>query len=89
MGLIGWIIIGGIAGWLASAIASAPRTGCLWNIVLGCLGAVVGGMLWGATQEEDFDFDFSLPSLGIATVGAIVLLLLINLVTARTRAGKK
>jgi uncharacterized membrane protein YeaQ/YmgE (transglycosylase-associated protein family) len=93
--LIGWIIIGGVAGWIASAVVSAPRSGCLWNIIIGWLGAVVGGIIWVAVTDDRVDrlglsgvlrkFDFDLASLGIATVGAIVLLLVINTVTGRSR----
>ena len=95
MSIIGWIIIGGVAGWLASAVVSAPRSGCLWNIIIGWLGAVVGGIIWVVATDERVSqvglsgvlkkFDFNLASLGIATVGAIVLLLAINLVTSRGR----
>jgi uncharacterized membrane protein YeaQ/YmgE (transglycosylase-associated protein family) len=84
MGIIGWIVIGAIAGWLASAIVGAPRTGCFWNIVIGILGAFVGGALFSRADSADrkFRFDFDLKTLAVATLGAIVLLLVVNLMTS-------
>ena len=85
MSLLGWIVIGVVAGWLASAVVSAPRSGCFWNLVIGLLGALAGGLIFEALSDETFDFEFDIKSLGVATLGAIVLLLLVNLVTSRRR----
>ena len=46
MGILTWIIFGAIAGWLASIIAGRnERQGCLTNIVVGIVGAIIGGWL--------------------------------------------
>lgn len=82
---MGWIvalIVGGIAGWLASLVMNRDASmGIFWNIVVGCIGSVVGNAivgpmlgLRGSVQE------FSLQGLVIAVVGAVVLLAIVNLV---------
>ena len=82
---MGWIIaliVGGIAGWLASLVMNRDASmGIFWNIVVGCVGSVVGnliaGPLLGITGSVQ---EFSLTGLVIALVGAIVLLGIVNLV---------
>lgn len=82
---MGWIvalIVGGIAGWLASMVMNRDASmGVFWNIVVGCVGSLVGNALAGplfglrGTVKE-----FSLQGLLIAFVGAIVLLAIVNLI---------
>ena len=82
---MGWIIaliVGGIAGWLASMMMNRDASmGIFWNIVVGCVGSVVGNALSrpllgiGGTVQA-----FSLTGLIIAFVGAVVLLAIVNLV---------
>jgi len=73
--LIGWIIVGLIAGWLASTVMGSRR-GCLSNLLLGLVGALVGGLLFsllglgGATNI--------LGSILIATIGAIIVLAILG-----------
>ncbi|MDG5748149.1 GlsB/YeaQ/YmgE family stress response membrane protein [Qipengyuania sp. XHP0207] len=82
MGLIIALIVGGVAGWLASLVMNRDASmGIFWNIVVGCVGSVVGNLIvgplfgvGGSVQE------FSLTGLLIAVVGAIVLLAIANLV---------
>jgi uncharacterized membrane protein YeaQ/YmgE (transglycosylase-associated protein family) len=77
MSIIGWLIIGGIAGWLASLImGTSDRQGCITNIVLGIVGAFVGGIIWGMISGDDFVADFSVGTLLVATLGAVVLLVI-------------
>ena len=82
---MGWIvalIVGGVAGWLASLVMNRDASmGIFWNIVVGCVGSVVGNMIvgpllgiTGSVQE------FSLIGLGVAVVGAVVLLGILNLI---------
>lgn len=82
---MGWIIaliVGGVAGWLASLVMNRDASmGIFWNIVVGCIGSIVGNMIagpllgiTGSVQE------FSLTGLGVAVVGAIVLLGIVNLI---------
>ena len=82
---MGWIvalIVGGVAGWLASLVMNRDASmGIFWNIVVGCVGSVVGnlimGPLLGITGSVQ---EFSLTGLGVAVVGAVVLLGILNLI---------
>jgi uncharacterized membrane protein YeaQ/YmgE (transglycosylase-associated protein family) len=73
--IVGWILVGLVAGWLASSIMGTKR-GLLGNLALGLIGAVVGGLLFallglgGATTI--------LGSIVIATVGAVLVLAVVK-----------
>jgi len=69
--LISWIIIGLIAGWLAGTIARGRGYGCFVNILLGMVGAVLGG--WIFSKLGIVGTGGWLYSLAAATVGAVVL----------------
>ncbi len=71
MALIGWLIIGALAGWLAGVYMKGRGFGILGNMVLGVVGSVVGGILFGLLG---FDSVSWIGSLITATVGAVVLL---------------
>jgi uncharacterized membrane protein YeaQ/YmgE (transglycosylase-associated protein family) len=79
VGWIGYIIIGGIAGWVASKIMGTDKQqGILLNIVIGIAGALIGGFLlsfWFDTAEGGWWFTFF-----TALLGSVVLLWLIKLV---------
>jgi len=47
LGLFSWIIFGALAGWVAAKLAGDDQTGCLTNIVIGVVGALLGGFIWG------------------------------------------
>jgi uncharacterized membrane protein YeaQ/YmgE (transglycosylase-associated protein family) len=75
MGLISWIIFGALAGWVASMIAGTnQRQGCFLNIVVGVVGAFIGGLIMELLTGSDFSFGFNLRSFGVAVVGAVLLL---------------
>jgi uncharacterized membrane protein YeaQ/YmgE (transglycosylase-associated protein family) len=74
--LISWIIIGLIAGWLAGTLARGRGFGCFVNIILGMVGAVLGG--WIFTKLGIFGGGW-LYSLAAATVGAVVLVAIARL----------
>lgn len=82
---MGWIIaliVGGVAGWLASMVMSRDSSmGIVWNIVVGCIGSVIGNWLSGPLFGIQGSVQqFSLTGLIIAFVGAVVLLAIANLV---------
>lgn len=81
---MGWIIaliVGGVAGWLASMVMNRDASmGILWNIVVGIIGSVVGNLIAGPLGYGGSIKEFSLTGLIIAIVGAVVLLAIVNLV---------
>jgi len=68
--LIGWILIGLIAGWLAGKVSRGAGFGCIANVILGLIGALIGG--WVFTKLGIFGGGL-LYSLAAATVGAVLL----------------
>jgi uncharacterized membrane protein YeaQ/YmgE (transglycosylase-associated protein family) len=85
MGPISWIIFGGLAGWIASMIAGTnQRQGCLMNIVVGIVGAMIGGALYSFLFDRSFDFRFFSPmSFLVAVIGALILLGIVNMAQRR------
>jgi uncharacterized membrane protein YeaQ/YmgE (transglycosylase-associated protein family) len=82
---MGWIIaliVGGVAGWLASIVMNRDASmGIFWNIVVGIIGSLIGNLLAGplfgiSTSVQEF----SIAGLLVALAGAIILLGIVNLV---------
>jgi uncharacterized membrane protein YeaQ/YmgE (transglycosylase-associated protein family) len=81
MNIIVWIIFGALAGWIASMIMGAnARMGALANIVVGIVGAIIGGFLMTNVFGAQGVTGFNLMSLLVAIGGAVVLLFLVGLV---------
>ena len=79
MGIIIWLIIGGIVGWLASIIMRTDgQQGILLNIVVGIVGAVIGGLILGRGNINNAGL--SVSTFLVSLLGAIVLLAIVNLV---------
>ena len=75
-----WIVLGAAAGWIASMIMGRDaQMGALANIIIGILGAVVGGFLFNLVGLAG-DTGFNFWTLVVAVVGSVVLLFLIGLV---------
>jgi uncharacterized membrane protein YeaQ/YmgE (transglycosylase-associated protein family) len=78
MGFIAWIVLGGIAGWLASMVAGNNASqGLLGNIVVGILGAFIGGFIFSLLGGEGVT-GFNVWSLIVATLGAVLLLFILR-----------
>ena len=75
MGLIAWLIIGGLAGWIAGNIMRGGGFGILANIGVGIVGAVIGGFRFSLLGLQAGGF---IGSLVTATVGAVLLLWIIS-----------
>jgi uncharacterized membrane protein YeaQ/YmgE (transglycosylase-associated protein family) len=73
MSIIGWIILGLVAGFIASKIVNREGEGFFLDIVLGVIGAVVGGWLFGLFGETGVT-GFNLYSMFVAVIGAVVVL---------------
>ncbi len=88
-GLIMWIILGALAGWIASLIMGVDdRLGGVGNIIVGIIGAVLGGWIMQALGGNGVT-GFNLYSILVAIGGAVVLLALVRLFTGgAARAGR-
>ena len=76
-GIIIWLIVGGVCGWLASLIMRTDaQQGILLNIVVGIIGAVIAGLLLG---KGNINQGFSIESFLWSLVGAVILLAIVNL----------
>ena len=85
MGIISWIILGLIAGFIGSKIVDKQGQGLWLNIALGIVGALVGGFLFDAFGATGVT-GLNIWSMIVAIVGSIVVLLIYNAVTGRRRA---
>jgi uncharacterized membrane protein YeaQ/YmgE (transglycosylase-associated protein family) len=87
MGFFSWIIFGAIAGWAANVVVGGRdrRGGCLFSILVGVLGAALGGFLYRLATGTERTFEFDFPSFGVAILGAIVLLALLRLMRGGAR----
>ncbi|MEO6570159.1 MAG: GlsB/YeaQ/YmgE family stress response membrane protein [Ilumatobacteraceae bacterium] len=84
MNLLGWIVVGLIAGALARWIVKDDRSGCLYTMVVGVLGALIGGGLMSFIDEDGVT-DFSIRSIVVAALGAVLLLLVLQAIAGRRR----
>lgn len=87
MGIIVWLIFGGLVGWIASMIMGTDaQQGVLMNVIVGIVGALIGGFIAGALGfgTEGYQF-FDIGSWITAIIGAVVLIFLVRLVTGRRR----
>lgn len=82
MSIIGWIFFGLITGFIASKIVNARGEGCFLDIALGVIGAVVGGAIF-AFLGQPVIYHFSLWSMFVAVIGAVVVLLIWHAITGR------
>lgn len=82
MGILGWILLGLIAGFIASRIVGAEGQGCMIDIALGLVGALVGGLLFSALGENVL-WTFSPTSMLVAVIGAVIVLVIYHAVTGR------
>jgi uncharacterized membrane protein YeaQ/YmgE (transglycosylase-associated protein family) len=82
MSIIGWIVLGLIAGFIASKIVNKQGQGLMLDIVLGVVGAIVGGWLFSMLGAEGIS-GVNIYSMFVAVIGAIVVLFLYHAVTGR------
>jgi uncharacterized membrane protein YeaQ/YmgE (transglycosylase-associated protein family) len=85
MGILVWIIVGAIAGYLASKVLTGKGMGLLWDIVVGIVGAFLGGWLAGLVGIPVDTGTFTVGGLVAAFVGAVILLIVFRALTSRGR----
>lgn len=87
LNILGWIIIGGLAGWIASKITKNDASmGAIANIIAGIVGGLVGGFVFNSIGGAGVT-GFNIWSLFVAIVGAVIILAIYNLI--RGRGAKK
>jgi uncharacterized membrane protein YeaQ/YmgE (transglycosylase-associated protein family) len=86
MSVIGWIILGLIAGFIASKIVNRSGEGIFIDIILGIVGGVVGGWLFSFFGAEGVT-GFNIYSMIVAVIGAIVVLVVYHAISGRRALG--
>jgi uncharacterized membrane protein YeaQ/YmgE (transglycosylase-associated protein family) len=86
MGIIAWIVLGAIAGFLANMIVGG-REGLIGAIVLGIVGAVVGGWLAGIFLKLKDPTGVNVESIVVAVIGAIIVLFVYRALVSRRAAA--
>jgi uncharacterized membrane protein YeaQ/YmgE (transglycosylase-associated protein family) len=82
MGIIIWLIVGGIVGWLASLIMRTDaQQGIILNILVGIVGAVIAGLLLG---KGNINQGLSIETFLWSLIGAVILLAIVNLIRRGT-----
>ena len=83
MSIIAWLILGLIAGFIASKIVNKQGEGIILDCVLGIIGAVVGGYLVSFFTGAPWQSGFNIPSMIVAIVGAIIVLFIYHAIVGR------
>lgn len=84
MSILAWIILGGLAGWLASLVMGEnDRLGWFGNIIVGIAGAFIGSWIAGFLGVGEDGIDFDLGTLGLSVLGACILLFLVQIFTRK------
>ena len=83
MGIIAWVVFGIIAGFIASKIVNKQGEGVIVDCILGIVGAMVGGWLYGLLTHRGFVMEFDIGSMVVAVIGAIIVLVIYHAVTGR------
>ena len=87
MGILAWIVVGIIAGWLAKMVVPGEGPGGLMgDLVIGVLGAIIGGWVFNYFGHTGVT-GINLGSILVAFIGGVVLLWILRLVTGRRRVG--
>lgn len=84
MGILSWIVVGLIAGWLAGLVVKGGGYGCIGDIIVGVVGALIGG--WIASHffhMGDPVSGINLQSILVAFVGAVILVFILRLLSGR------
>lgn len=89
MGILSWLIVGAIAGWVASKVMPGDEGyGVIGGLIAGIVGAMVGGFIFGTlTGGDDWITGINVGTLLAAIVGALVVVFLWNMITGRKRTA--
>jgi uncharacterized membrane protein YeaQ/YmgE (transglycosylase-associated protein family) len=84
MGILAWLVLGLIAGFIASKVVNHTGSGLIMDIVLGVVGAFVGGWIFSFFGHTGVT-GLNIPSLIVATIGAVVVMLAYHFLFRRTQ----
>ncbi len=89
MGIISWLVVGAIAGYLAGFLVKGDESlGVIGHIVLGIVGALIGGFLAGLlTGGGDYISGINITTIVVAVIGAVIAVVGYNMLRGRTRTG--
>lgn len=86
MGILAWIVVGLIAGWLAGKVMSGGGYGLIGDIIVGIVGALIGGFLASTLfNMPDAVNGINITSIFVAFIGAVILLAILRAVSGRRR----
>ena len=83
MGIIAWLVLGLIAGFIASKVVNKTGSGLIMDIILGIVGALVGGFIASSLFHVPGITGFDIRSFVVATLGAILVLVVYHMVIRR------
>jgi uncharacterized membrane protein YeaQ/YmgE (transglycosylase-associated protein family) len=89
MGIVSWLVVGAIAGWLAGLLVRGDESlGVIGHIVLGIVGGLVGGFLAGLVLGGEYITGINPTTIVVATVGAVIAVIGYNALRGTTRSGR-
>jgi len=90
MGILSWLIVGAIAGYIAGYLVKGDESlGVIGHIILGIVGGLVGGFLAGIVSGgKDFTTGINVTTIVVAVIGAVIAVVGYGLVTGRSRTGR-
>jgi uncharacterized membrane protein YeaQ/YmgE (transglycosylase-associated protein family) len=90
MGIISWLVVGAIAGYLAGLLVKGDESlGVIGHIVLGIVGALIGGFLAGVlTGGTDYTTGINITTIVVATIGAVIAVVGYSAIRGRSRSGR-
>jgi len=88
MSIIAWLVVGAVAGYLAGYLVKGDESlGVIGHVVLGIIGALIGGFVVGLLTNTDYTTGINIPTILVATIGAIIAVVGYNAIRGRTRTG--
>ncbi|MFZ2487319.1 MAG: GlsB/YeaQ/YmgE family stress response membrane protein [Anaerolineae bacterium] len=86
LGCVSWVFFGALVGWLASILTGRNnRQGCLMNIIVGVIGAFIGGAIFGLLNDGTLTVGWNLTALIYSIIGAAIFLLVLGMFSRRRR----
>ena len=89
MGIISWLVVGAIAGYLAGFLVKGDESlGVIGHIVLGIVGAIVGGFVAGLLTGGDYISGINITTIIVAVIGAVIVVVGYNMIRGGARTGR-